>query len=139
MPGIGTGIRSRTASRTMITKKNNSRIASAFRSASFVKTFSKRRKAQAEARREEAERDKSECDDQKDQNFSGELQHRAAARRIHFKKYFWIPDLDGVSGRLQDNRFRRGGHAFPGLSIFRFRSQFCRWPCLKLFCFSVPH
>ena len=72
------------------------------------------------ARREEAERDKSECDDQDDQNFSGELQDRAAARRIHFKEYFWIPDLDRASGRLQDNRFRRGGRAFPDCLSFDF-------------------
>src|SRR6267378_69451 len=44
MPGIGTGIRGRTASRTMTTEKNNSQIASVFRSASFVKAPSKRRK-----------------------------------------------------------------------------------------------
>src|SRR5882672_2347368 len=45
MPGIGTGIRGRTASRTMITEKNKSQIASVFRSASFVKTLSNRRKS----------------------------------------------------------------------------------------------
>src|SRR6266849_9247758 len=44
MPGIGTGIRGRSASRTVITKKNNSQIASVFRSASFVKPPPKRRK-----------------------------------------------------------------------------------------------
>src|SRR5882724_4132319 len=45
MPGIGTGIRGRTASRRTRTKKNKSQIASVFRSASFVKADSKRRKS----------------------------------------------------------------------------------------------
>src|SRR6266446_1853045 len=44
MPGIGTGIRGRAARRKTRTKKNNSQIASVFRSASFVKATSKRRK-----------------------------------------------------------------------------------------------
>src|SRR5882672_4077310 len=45
MPGIGTGIRGRSASRTMITEKNNSQIACVFCSANFVKTLSNRRKS----------------------------------------------------------------------------------------------
>src|SRR5882672_8000821 len=70
-------------------------------------SFEAAEKFLAGTRCEEAERDKSEDDDDNDKNFSGELQHRAAARRIHFKEYFWIPDLNGVSGRLQHNRFPR--------------------------------
>src|SRR6266478_5041009 len=107
MPGIGTGIRGRTASRRARTKKNKSQIASGFRSASFVKADSKRRKSFS------LERGAKKL---------SEINPKATMRTTRISvgncsivlplakfilRNFWIADLDGASGRLQHNRFPR--------------------------------